>query len=165
MVALRAAERARGETPALPAPVRPGDQSALAALVASAAAGDYLCVSAYFLRTPVRHAALARLRAALRARSAARNATTLGYGPRFLHSTGQLHKGGANNGVFLQLTARAGADLPIPGETFTFGQLRDAQADGDLAVLLRRGRRALRVDLGTDGTIDAGLEALLAALG
>jgi hypothetical protein len=95
----------------------------------------------------------------------ARNATTLGYGPRFLHSTGQLHEGGANNGVFLQLVADARQDLPVPGEAYSFAGLRDAQAQGDLQVLRRRGRRALRVDLSTFGNdVEAGLAALLASI-
>jgi transaldolase/glucose-6-phosphate isomerase len=89
-------------------------------------------------------------------------ATTSGYGPRFLHYTGQLHKGGPNTGVFLQLTADAQADLPVPGESYTFATLRDAQALGDLQVLKRRGRRVLRVQLGAD--IDAALEALADAI-
>ena len=100
------------------------------------------------------------MRSACRDRS--RNATTLGYGPRFLHSTGQLHKGGANTGVFLQLTADTKDDLPVPGESYSFATLRDAQALGDLQVLKRRGRRVLRVHLGAD--IDAGLEALADAI-
>jgi transaldolase/glucose-6-phosphate isomerase len=76
-------------------------------------------------------------------------ATTLGYGPRFLHSTGQLHKGGPNSGVFLQITGDS-EDLAIPGQPFSFGVLEAAQAQGDLEVLFERGRRALRVHLGSD---------------
>jgi transaldolase/glucose-6-phosphate isomerase len=72
-------------------------------------------------------------------------ATTLGFGPRFLHSTGQLHKGGPDSGVFLQLTADPARDLPIPGWDATFGTLIAAQALGDLTSLQRRGRRALRL--------------------
>ena len=97
------------------------------------------------------------------ARKQTRAATTVGYGPRFLHSTGQLHKGGPNTGVFLQLTADVTEDLPVPGEAYTFGGLRDAQALGDLQVLRRRGRRAIRVHLGKD--IESGLEQLLAIIG
>jgi hypothetical protein len=95
-------------------------------------------------------------------RDPSRHATTLGYGPRILQSTGQLHKGGANTGVLLHLTADTKTDLPVPGESYTFATLRDAQALGDLQVLRRRGRRALRVHLGAD--IDAGLEALADAI-
>ncbi|HEY5450704.1 MAG TPA: hypothetical protein VIQ54_18250, partial [Polyangia bacterium] len=104
--------------------------------------------------------ALTRMRAACRDRS--RNATTVGYGPRFLHSTGQLHKGGPNTGVFLQLTADTKDDLPVPGESYSFATLRDAQALGDLQVLKRRGRRVLRVHLGKD--VDAALESLADAI-
>lgn len=140
-----------------------GDAQRLSAHLAQAAAGDYVALSAYFMRTGARDAALTKLRLAIRAR--ARNATTVGYGPRFLHSTGQLHKGGANNGVFLQLVADARQDVPVPGETYSFAGLRDAQAQGDLQVLRRRGRRALRVDLSTFGNdVEAGLAALLASI-
>ena len=73
-------------------------------------------------------------------------ATTTGFGPRFLHSTGQLHKGGANNGVFIQVVdATRSADLPIPGQPYTFGTLIDAQALGDLRSLRTRGRRVARI--------------------
>lgn len=77
-------------------------------------------------------------------------ATCLGFGPRFLHSTGQGYKGGANNGVFLQITSDDAADLPVPGKSFTFGVVKAAQARGDFQVLLDRDRRALRVHLGSD---------------
>jgi transaldolase/glucose-6-phosphate isomerase len=138
----------------------PGDAERIRRHLATATPGDYLAFCAYFMPTESRDAVLARLRVTCRDRS--RNATTLGYGPRFLHSTGQLHKGGANNGVFLQITADAKVDLTIPGESYTFATLRNAQALGDLQVLMRRGRRVLRVHLGAD--IDGGLEALLASV-
>ena len=77
-------------------------------------------------------------------------ATTLGLGPRFLHSTGQLHKGGPDSGLFLQLVDRPTVDLPVPETSYTFGQLIRAQADGDAAALEQRGRRLLRIDLGSD---------------
>jgi hypothetical protein len=85
-------------------------------------------------------------------------ATTAGYGPRYLHSTGQLHKGGPENGIFLQLTAPDKTDQPVPGEPYTFSVLKDAQALGDYLSLTRRGRRALRIDLGHDSA--AGLQRL-----
>jgi hypothetical protein len=75
-------------------------------------------------------------------------ATCLGFGPRFLHSTGQAYKGGPNSGVFLQITCDDAADLPVPGQKYTFGVVKAAQARGDFAVLAERGRRALRVHLG-----------------
>ena len=155
--ALLAAHAGDGRLPAPPdEPCSPSDAERIRAHLATATPGDYIALCAYFLRTPSRDAALTRMRVASRART--RNATTLGYGPRFLHSTGQLHKGGANTGVFLQLTADAPQDLPVPGESYTFATLRDAQALGDLQVLKRRGRRVLRVHLGAD--IDAALDAL-----
>jgi transaldolase/glucose-6-phosphate isomerase len=91
-------------------------------------------------------------------RDAKKVATTLGYGPRFLHSTGQLHKGGPNTGVFLQITCDDPDDLPIPGEKFSFGVLKQAQALGDFKVLAARNRRILRVHVGTD--VIAGLTRL-----
>ncbi|HKG15615.1 MAG TPA: hypothetical protein VKB12_20005, partial [Pyrinomonadaceae bacterium] len=87
-----------------------------------------------------------------------RCATTTGYGPRFLHSTGQLHKGGPASGVFMQLTAADARDVEIPGEPFTFSTLKQAQALGDFRSLSTRGRRAVRVELGADAT--AGLRRL-----
>ncbi|HVR03517.1 MAG TPA: bifunctional transaldolase/phosoglucose isomerase [Polyangia bacterium] len=138
----------------------PDDLERLRAHFATATPADYVALCAYFARSDARDALLTKLRLACRARG--KNATTVGYGPRFLHSTGQLHKGGANNGVFLQLTAEAAHDVPIPGEAYTFATLRDAQALGDLQVLRRRGRRALRVTLGAD--VDAGLATLLATI-
>jgi hypothetical protein len=89
-------------------------------------------------------------------------ATCLGFGPRFLHSTGQDYKGGPNSGVFLEITADHEVDVEIPGKKYSFGVVIDAQAAGDLAVLESRGRRALRVHLGAD--IAAGLETLAAAV-
>jgi transaldolase/glucose-6-phosphate isomerase len=81
-----------------------------------------------------------------------RVATCLGFGPRFLHSTGQAYKGGANNGVFLQITSDDAFDLPVPGQKYTFGVVKQAQARGDFQVLTTRGRRALRVHLAADVT-------------
>lgn len=95
-------------------------------------------------------------------RDAKRVATCLGFGPRFLHSTGQDYKGGPNTGVFLQITGDHAVDLPIPGQKYSFGIVIDAQAAGDLAVLESRGRRALRVHLGNDTA--AGLKTLAAAI-
>jgi len=155
--ALLAQHATDGKLPAAPDDTcEVGDADRIRAHLAGAAPNDYLAFCAYFMRTPARDAALARMRVACRNRS--RNATTVGYGPRFLHSTGQLHKGGPNSGVFLQLTSDAQADLPVPGESYTFATLRDAQALGDLQVLKRRGRRVLRVRLGAN--VDAALEAL-----
>jgi transaldolase/glucose-6-phosphate isomerase len=106
--------------------------------------GDYLAIMAYLPPTPENDRQLAALR--LRLRDRLKVATTLGYGPRFLHSTGQLHKGGPPVGHFLQITERVVDDLPIPGVPFGFGRLEAAQAEGDLVALRARGRPAIRVD-------------------
>jgi glucose-6-phosphate isomerase len=125
------------------------------------APGDYLAVLAYLGPDPSLTEPFARLRADVRQRTTA--ATTFGYGPRYLHSTGQLHKGGATNGVFLVVSAEATRDAPIPGEEFSFSVLELAQACGDFASLDAAGRRALHVHLPRP---DARLvEALCAGLG
>ncbi len=90
-------------------------------------------------------------------------ATCLGFGPRFLHSTGQAYKGGPNTGVFLQVTCDDAADVPVPGQKYTFGAVKAAQARGDLRVLGERGRRALRVHLGMD--VVEGLKTLRELMG
>jgi transaldolase/glucose-6-phosphate isomerase len=118
--------------------------------------GDYFAINAYVEMNEENHLALQAIRH--RVRDAKRVATTLGFGPRFLHSTGQLHKGGANNGVFLQITSDDAEDLPIPGQKYTFGILKRFQAQGDFEVLAERKRRALRVHLGPD--VHAGLSQL-----
>ena len=97
-----------------------------------------------------------KLRRLIRERTKA--ATCLGFGPRFLHSTGQAYKGGPNSGVFLQITCDDPEDLPVPGQKYTFGMVKAAQARGDFEVLAERGRRALRVHIA--GDLDAGLAAL-----
>ncbi|MFI5200354.1 MAG: transaldolase, partial [Candidatus Limnocylindrales bacterium] len=121
----------------------------------------YLCLQAYIGATPERDAAIARIRTLLRDRTG--RATTAGYGPRFLHSTGQLHKGGAPIGLFFQLTADHPVDRPIPGWPYTFGDLIDAQAAGDFQVLESHQLPVLRIHLEADP--DAGLAALEVALG
>jgi hypothetical protein len=110
--------------------------------------GDYIAVLSYVEETPEIEAAIQAIRASLRA--ATHCATTTGYGPRFLHSTGQLHKGGPDSGVFIQLTAPDTTDMAVPGETYSFSVLKEAQAQGDFVSLLAHGRRAIRVDLGAD---------------
>lgn len=149
-----------GKLPAPAATVAPDDVAALSGCLASLGPGDYLALCAFFVRTEARDRLLTEIRVLVR--DAFGVATTLGYGPRYLHSTGQLHKGGAANGVFLQLCADPAADLPIPGQPFSFRTLRDAQAQGDLQVLAERRRRSLRVHLGADA--DAGLRRLRDAL-
>jgi hypothetical protein len=94
-----------------------------------------------------------------RTRDRRKVATTLGFGPRFLHSTGQLHKGGPRSGVFLQLTYQPLEDVPIPGQPYSFGTLYAAQSLGDLLSLHERGLRVARVELGPNPL--AGLDVLL----
>jgi hypothetical protein len=122
--------------------------------------GDYFAALAYLPMFAENEAAIQRLRHKVRDKK--RVATCLGFGPRFLHSTGQDYKGGPNTGVFLQITADHFVDVEIPGQKLTFGVVIDAQAAGDLAVLESRGRRAVRVHLGVD--LAAGLEMLAAAM-
>ncbi len=118
----------------------------VAAHVGQLHVGDYLAINAYVERTEAVHTILSRIRE--KVRNAKKVATTLGYGPRFLHSTGQLHKGGPNSGVFVQLTCEDDPDVPIPGEPYSFGILKAAQALGDLQSLTTRNRRVIRVHLG-----------------
>jgi hypothetical protein len=120
----------------------------------------YLAIQAFIAPTEARTDAFARIRGLLR--DTTRCATTAGYGPRFLHSTGQLHKGGPPTGWFLQLTSDHPQDLRIPGWPYTFGQLIDAQAAGDFAAIRSHDLPILRVHLGPDP--DAGLAALERAL-
>lgn len=124
--------------------------------LARAGAGDYIALLDYIEETPENEAIIQATRTHLR--DATRCATTTGYGPRFLHSTGQLHKGGPGTGVFIQVTAPDRTDLPIPGQPYTFSILKQAQALGDFRSLSSRGWRAIRVDLGADTT--AGLQRL-----
>jgi transaldolase/glucose-6-phosphate isomerase len=121
---------------------------------------DYLAILAYLEMSAAHEEALQRLR--VEVRNTKRVATCLGFGPRFLHSTGQAYKGGPNTGVFLQLTCDDAADLPVPGQRYTFGIVKAAQARGDFQVLAERNRRGLRVHLGPD--VPAGLAALGAAV-
>lgn len=107
--------------------------------------GDYIAINAYLPRNPRNFSSLQKLRARIVKKTG--RASTLGFGPRFLHSTGQLHKGGANNGLFLQITQRPAVDVEIPTEQISFGSLERAQSLGDLEALLARGKRAIRVHL------------------
>jgi hypothetical protein len=110
--------------------------------------GDYVALLAYIEETAATESELQTIREQIR--EATRCATTVGYGPRFLHSTGQLHKGGPDSGVFIQITAPDKVDFPVPQAPYTFSVLKDAQALGDFQSLESHGRRALRVDLGGD---------------
>jgi transaldolase/glucose-6-phosphate isomerase len=122
--------------------------------------GDYAALLAYVEMTAAHEQVLAQIRAAVRDRTGA--ATCIGFGPRFLHSTGQAYKGGPNSGVFLQITCDDAADVEIPGQRYSFGVVKAAQARGDLQVLVERGRRALRIHVGED--VAAGLAAIGAAV-
>ena len=123
-------------------------------------AGDYFAVLAYITMNPANEKVLQSIRHAVRDKK--KVATVLGFGPRFLHSTGQAYKGGPNSGVFLQITGDDAKDLPVPGQNYTFGVVKAAQARGDFAVLAERGRRALRVHLGKN--LKSGLAALTKAV-
>ena len=120
----------------------------LSHLIAQSKLGDYLAITAFVKPTQEFEDAIARLRRLVNCEFGI--ATTFGYGPRYLHSTGQLHKGGKKSGLFLQLTQLGDADFRIPGETFTFRVLAAAQAKGDLDELASLGRPVARVDLGDD---------------
>ncbi len=121
-----------------------------------AGVGDYLALLAYFERNARHTAQLQAIREAIGRRCS--TPTCLGFGPRFLHSTGQAYKGGPNTGVFLQITCDDPADIPVPGQRYTFGVVKAAQARGDFQVLVERKRRALRIHVGTD--LIGGLEQL-----
>jgi transaldolase/glucose-6-phosphate isomerase len=119
-------------------------------------AGDYFAVLGYIPMNAENEKALQAIRMSVR--DAKKVATCLGFGPRFLHSTGQAYKGGPNSGVFLQITCDDASDLAVPGQKYTFGVVKAAQARGDFAVLAERGRRALRVHLGKN--LKSGLNVL-----
>jgi transaldolase/glucose-6-phosphate isomerase len=122
--------------------------------------GDYFAVLGYITMNEAHEQALEAIRLAVRDNK--KVATVLGFGPRFLHSTGQAYKGGPNSGVFLQITCDDAVDILVPGQKYTFGVVKAAQARGDFAVLAERGRRALRVHLGKD--VAAGLATLTNAV-
>jgi len=148
-----AIESAAGPSPSL--------VSMLKAHLGRLGAGDYFALLAYVEMNAKHETALQRARH--RVRDARAVATCLGFGPRFLHSTGQGYKGGPNSGVFLQVTCDDAQDLPVPGQKYTFGLVKAAQARGDFQVLAERSRRALRVHLGPD--VAAGLATLEDAIG
>ena len=140
-----------------------GDQSLagyLKAHLSRIKAGDYFAVLGYIQMNAEHEQSLQAVRHAVRDKK--RVATCLGFGPRFLHSTGQAYKGGPNSGVFLQITCDDSVELPVPGQKYTFGIVKAAQARGDFQVLADRGRRALRVHLGSN--LKAGLATLQAAV-
>ena len=130
-------------------------------LLAEAKSGDYLAIMAYLRPTPEVEEAMADLRRKVAEKY--KIATTFGYGPRFLHSSGQLHKGGPASGLFLQLVTDHEDDIPIPGQAYSFATLADAQAIGDLQVLQELGRRVAMVKLGKDTA--AGIRRMMEEIG
>ena len=132
----------------------------IAAQMAGTSAGDYFAFLIYFTPTPDEERLIAQIQRRLR--HVTKRAVTIGYGPRYLHSTGQYHKGAGNNGVFWQLTADAAPDLEIPGMAHSFGALFAAQAAGDLQALQAHERRAIRLHL--TGGRETGLNKLLTAI-
>lgn len=153
-----------GATPSAPAPTGPEQLGeALARWTAGIGGSDYAALLAYLPASAEHDAALAAIRAAIR--DALGVATTAAYGPRYLHSTGQLHKGGPPSGAFLALETGDGPELRVPGRDYAFGTLELAQALGDLVALERRGRPVLRVRLGSGaGALDAVRDAVRRAL-
>jgi transaldolase/glucose-6-phosphate isomerase len=139
---------------------RPTLRAYLAAHLGRLRPRDYFALLAYVEMNEPHARALQTIRERVRAATGA--ATCLEFGPRFLHSTGQAYKGGPNTGVFLQLTCDDAVDLPVPGQRYSFGVVKAAQARGDFEVLAQRGRRALRVHLGAD--VPTGLRTLLTAV-
>jgi hypothetical protein len=138
------------------AQVASGDESLVGFLRAHLnrlGADDYFALLAYIEMNEANEEELQAMRHAVRNRKHV--ATCLGFGPRFLHSTGQAYKGGPNTGVFLQITCDDIVDLPVPGQKYTFGVVKAAQARGDFQVLAERNRRVLRIHIGPD--LKAGL--------
>ena len=130
-------------------------EALLAAHFRRAHEGDYIGLLAYLDRSPEHIAALQEVRTFIRDRK--HLATVLGFGPRYLHSTGQAYKGGPNAGVFLEITAQPTEDIAVPGRHLQLRRRRGRPGGGDLEVLAERGRRVLRLDLGAD--VEAGLRA------
>lgn len=142
------------------------DEETLAAFleahVLNAETPDYFAILAYIAMNSENEELVSELRGKILEQTEV--ATCLGFGPRFLHSTGQAYKGGGNNGVFLQITSDDEFDLPVPGQKYTFGVVKAAQARGDFQVLLDRGRRALRVHFDKGLTVREGLETINGSL-
>jgi transaldolase/glucose-6-phosphate isomerase len=130
------------ELPSPPAPLPEGEGS-VNKLLAGIKPGDYFAIQAFVPMNDETYQILEKLR--IKIRDSKKVATTLGFGPRFMHSTGQLHKGGPNTGVFLQIVSEPKKDLAIPGKTYTFNMVKRAQALGDFNVLTQRGRRVLSI--------------------
>ena len=150
----------KGKLPSVESIAAAKSKAGLKTLLGKAKKGAYFAVMAYTARTPASEAAIAAIRQAVRDKTTI--ATTGGYGPRFLHSTGQLHKGGPKTGLFLQIVQDDTKDVAIPGQAYSFSVLKQAQAIGDLQSLTSRRLPVLRVTLGR--TPAAGWKALAAAV-
>jgi hypothetical protein len=149
-----------GKLPAAESVAAAKAKSGIASLIKHAKKGAYFATMAYTARTPGSETAIAAIRAAVRDKT--KIATTAGYGPRFLHSTGQLHKGGPKTGLFLQIVQDDVKDVKIPGQPYSFSVLKQAQSLGDLQSLTSRRLPVLRVTLGRDPAV--GWRALVAAV-
>jgi transaldolase/glucose-6-phosphate isomerase len=152
--------RASGRLPAAESVPAARSRAGLKSLLGRAKAGAYFAIMAYTTRTSASESAIASMRTSVR--DATHHATTAGYGPRFLHSTGQLHKGGPKTGLFLQIVQEDARDVPIPGQPYSFSVLKQAQSLGDLESLTSRRLPVLRVTLGKEAA--AGWKALAAAV-
>ena len=148
------------KTGTLPADDPPLEESGVKALIEQLREGDYFALLAFIDMNEGHRNALQAIRGLIRDRR--KVATTVGFGPRYLHSTGQAHKGGPNSGVFLMITADDPADLPVPGQRYSFGTIKRLQARGDFEVLQSRGRRVLRVHL---KDVESGLRELHRIIG
>ena len=135
------------------------DVTAVGDLLNQLKEGDYFALLAFIEMNQAHRSALEAIRGLVRDRK--KVATTVGFGPRYLHSTGQAHKGGPNSGVFLLITCDDREDLPVPGQKYTFGTIKLAQARGDFEVLAARGRRLLRIHL---PDVESGLRTLHSVL-
>lgn len=140
--------------------INPGIENYLSFFFNQIKKGDYSAIMAYIQRNKLSEKYLQKIRELIRSRK--QTATTVGFGPRFLHSTGQLHKGGANNGVFIQIIAEDVKDIAIPDKPYTFGVLKESQAIGDYESLVKHKRRVLKIDLGKD--IEKGFKELYKSL-
>jgi hypothetical protein len=152
--------KSRGKLPAAESVPAAKAKPAVASLLKKAKRGAYFAIMAYTARTAQSEAAIAAIRTAVRDKT--KIATTAGYGPRFLHSTGQLHKGGPKTGLFLQIVQDDARDVAIPGQPFSFSVLKQAQAIGDLQSLSSRRLPVLRVTIGRQPV--TGWRALVAAV-
>ena len=152
--------KSKGKLPSAESTPASKAKAGLKTMLGMARAGSYFAIMAYTGRTPTSEAAISAIRTAVR--DSTHIATTAGYGPRFLHSTGQLHKGGPKTGLFLQVVQQDARDVPIPGQSFSFSILKQAQSLGDLQSLTSRRLPVVRVTLGREPA--AGWKALVAAV-